>query len=114
MSAHNQALGRSGEQRVARWYQEQGYEVVERNWRCSEGEVDLILTTGHIIVFCEVKTRSSLAFGHPAEAVGPAKQRRLRHLAARWFRENPSRSGQPRFDVAAVLPGSVEVIEGAF
>jgi len=66
-------------------------------------------------VFVEVKTRSSLAFGHPAEAVGVDKQRRLRRLAGLWLEANPgSRSKALRFDVVAVLPDSVSVIENAF
>ena len=65
---------------------------------------------------CEVKTRSSLAYGHPAEAVTAAKQRRIRGLAARWLAEGdpPFRPDAIRFDVAAVLPREVSVIEGAF
>jgi putative endonuclease len=109
-------LGASGEQRVARWYEAAGYEVLARNWRCREGEIDLVCRRGRVLVVCEVKTRSSLAYGHPAEAVTPAKQRRLRTLALRWLAEAEPvpRPGVIRFDVAAVLPGSIDVIEGAF
>jgi putative endonuclease len=94
----------------------QGYSVVERNWRCKEGEIDLICTRGGTLVICEVKTRSSLAFGHPAEAVTPTKQRRLRTLARLWLADQDGavRIAAIRFDVAAVLPGSVDVIEAAF
>jgi putative endonuclease len=109
-------LGAAGEDRAAAWYRAQGYEVVARNWRCREGEIDLICTRGRTLVICEVKTRSSLAFGHPAEAVTPTKQRRLRTLARIWLADHggPVRVAAIRFDVAAVLPGSVDVIESAF
>jgi putative endonuclease len=108
------ALGASGEEAVARWYHQRGYEVVARNWRCAEGELDLILRRGRTIVFCEVKTRTSTAFGVPAEAVTASKQRRLRGLGMRWLRESGVRAAEIRFDVASVLAGTVEVLESAF
>ena len=116
MTAGRQRLGRSGEERAARWYVAQGYAVLARNWRCRDGELDLIVARGSTLVVCEVKARSSLAYGHPAEAVTAAKQRRIRGLAARWLAEGdpPFRPDVIRFDVAAVLPSSVSVIESAF
>jgi putative endonuclease len=92
--------------------------VVERNWRCREGELDLIVRRGTTLVFCEVKTRSGRTFGEPFEAVTLRKQARLRRLAARWLRERgPTLGGRPaelRFDVASILGRQVEVLEGAF
>ncbi|MEZ5182937.1 MAG: YraN family protein [Acidimicrobiales bacterium] len=116
MTRGRQRLGAAGEERAARWYVAHGYEVVARNWRCRDGELDLIVARDRTIVVCEVKTRSSLAYGHPAEAVTPTKQRRIRGLAARWLAEAevPFRPDVVRFDVAAVLPREVSVIEGAF
>jgi len=133
------ALGRFGEDLAAVWYASRGYEVVARNWSCSQGELDLVARRDRLYVFCEVKARTSDVFGLPAEAVGPAKQARIRRLAARWFAEArsrdvpassaPSRSGTnsaarantrrfdggtARFDVVCVLAGQVEVFEGAF
>ena len=70
----NLALGASGEDLAAGWYAAQGYEVVARNWRCREGELDLVVARGRAVVFCEVKTRRGHGFGLPAEAV---KQRRM-------------------------------------
>jgi putative endonuclease len=107
-------LGRTGEDAVVAWYTDHGYELVVRNWRCREGELDLIVRRGRQYVFCEVKTRSSDAFGVPAEAVGRAKQARIRQLAARWLTEGQVRAVGIRFDVASVLAGEVEVLEGAF
>ena len=114
MTQARRALGVSGEDAVAAWYVSHGYEVVERNWRCKTGELDLILRRGRTFVFCEVKTRSSDAFGAPVEAVTRNKQVRLRHLAARWLEDAPMRPIDIRFDVASVLAGEIEVLEGAF
>jgi putative endonuclease len=119
------ALGRAGEDLAAAWYEACGYEVVARNWRCRAGELDIVARRDRLHVFCEVKSRSSAAFGVPAEAVGRAKRARLRRLAALWFAaQTPGRPGAPvpggpvpggpvRFDVACVLGGALEVIEGA-
>ena len=112
------ALGRAGEDAAGRWYEARGYEVLERNWRRREGEVDLIARNGRTVVFCEVKTRTSDAFGTGAESVLPAKQRRIRRLAARWLAELTPASGRAlvdlRFDVVSITAGKVEVFEDAF
>ena len=109
------ALGAAGEAQAARWYRRRGYEVLDRNWRCREGEIDLIVRRGREVVISEVKTRSSAAFGHPAEAVTVAKQQRLRRLAAAWIEARaPFRPASVRFDVVAILAGEIEVIQDAF
>lgn len=108
------ALGAAGESAAADWYAAAGFTVLDRNWRCRDGELDLVLSRPDLVVFCEVKTRSSDAFGVPASAVTPTKQRRIRHLAMRWFDEHEVRSHRFRFDVASVVDGQVEVIESAF
>jgi putative endonuclease len=116
-------LGARGEDAVARWYEQRGYSVADRNWRVREGELDLVLQRGRTVVFCEVKTRRGDAFGTPFEAVTITKQRRLRTLAVRWLSEHRVRAGELRFDVAAVrVRGSVssdempeiDVLEAAF
>ena len=115
MTLQRRALGTSGEQLAAEWYEERGYEILARNWRCPEGELDLIVGNGRELVFCEVKTRTTDAFGVPAEAVTRDKQARVRRLAARWLATaGPRRSRSIRFDVAAVVGGRVEILEGAF
>jgi putative endonuclease len=106
-------LGRHGEDLVARWYVERDYVVLARNWRCDLGEIDLVVARGGALVVCEVKTRSSMRFGHPAEAVGPDKQRRLRRLTACWLEASSMRPAEVRIDVAAVVNNRVEVIENA-
>ena len=116
MADGRRALGAQGEDVAAAWYTKQGYEVVARNWRCREGELDLIVRNGRTYVFCEVKTRTSTAFGAPVEAVTRDKQMRIRRLAARWLQDGaPGPAKDIRFDVASVLgPRDVEVVEGAF
>jgi len=108
-------LGQVGEAAVADWYVANGYEILARNWRCREGEIDLIVVRSRVVVFCEVKSRSSEAFGAPVEAVTRDKQRRIRRLAARWLHGDTAiRPRSIRFDVAGVLRGEVEILEGAF
>ena len=121
MSADDRrALGAAGESAVARWYADAGYRILDRNWRCRDGELDLVAARGSTLVFCEVKTRRSTAFGLPAEAVTAAKQRRLRTLAVRWLAEHGDAHARDlRFDVASVLAARgadpvIDVIEAAF
>jgi putative endonuclease len=114
VTSGRRALGARGEALTARWYEARGYRVVSRNWRCREGEIDLVLAHGRTVVVCEVKTRSSHAFGSPYEAVTPAKQRRLRVLALRWLEAHEVGGVALRFDVAGVIGDEVSVIEAAF
>lgn len=114
MTAARQRRGRAGERLAAEWYAGRGWEIVDRNWRVREGEIDLVVRRGDTLVFCEVKTRSSDRFGSAAAAVTPAKQRRLRTLARLYLTSTGVRSPQLRFDVAAVTGGQVHVIESAF
>jgi putative endonuclease len=110
--------GRLGEGLAARWYEVRGYELLDRNWRCREGELDLVLRRGPLLVFCEVKTRTSDRFGTGSEAVTSTKRRRVRRLAGRWLAERgPGGLGgalDVRFDVASLTGGSLEVTEDAF
>jgi putative endonuclease len=104
MTSQRRAVGAYGERMAEQHLREQGLVVLARNWRCAEGEVDLILRDGDDVVFCEVKTRRGDRYGTPAEAIRPAKVRRLRRLAARWLAETSVRPHEIRFDVVAVLP----------
>ena len=116
--SHNQTFGAWGEDLVAEWYVKRGYDIVERNWRCRQGEIDIIASRDSVLVICEVKTRATADFGSPALAVDANKQQRLRRLAAHWLSENPTTRASVRFDVAAVVGPkedvSLEVIESAF
>jgi putative endonuclease len=112
-------LGHRGEQVVAEWYEGNGYAVVARNWRCAQGEIDLLCTRAETewcttLVVCEVKARSSAAFGHGLEAVTPTKQRRLRRLATAYLRSQDLHYDHIRFDVAAVTGHALQVVESAF
>jgi putative endonuclease len=116
VASARQALGAFGEEQTARWYAARGYRVLDRNWRAGRhGEIDLILGAPGVVVFCEVKSRSSAAFGQPFEAVTPAKQARIRRVATAWLAAHPAGERRDvRFDVASVLHGKVAVIEAAF
>ena len=111
------AVGAYGERVAVRTLEAAGMRVIDRNWRCRRGELDIVALDGRTIVFCEVKTRRSATFGAPAEAVGPAKVRRLRALATAWLAEHPDVRGEIRFDVVCVRPqatgaASVEHLRG--
>ena len=105
-------LGRRGERLAADYLSAEGMRLVASNWRCSLGEVDLILTDGRTMVFVEVKTRSSTRFGHPFEAISATKMARLRRLAVEWCRTEDYR-GEIRVDAVGVIAGagSAPIIE---
>jgi putative endonuclease len=97
------AVGAYGERVAERFLVEAGLVVLERNWRCALGEIDIVARDGDCLVVCEVKTRSSIAYGHPVEAVTRAKAMRLRSLALEWVRTRGVRPREIRVDVVAVL-----------
>ncbi len=107
------ALGRYGEAYAARHLVAQGMTLLDRNWRCRAGEIDLVLRDGRVLVVCEVKTRSSAAFGSPVEAVTDRKAGRLRRLAALWLAEHAVRPDEVRIDLVGVLapPGATPQVE---
>lgn len=96
-------LGRAGEDMAAGHLRRRGFEIVERNFRCAEGELDLVARKGNLLVFCEVKTRRADRWGEPSEAVGWEKQRRIRRLAAHWMRLREPGSVEVRFDVISIV-----------
>jgi putative endonuclease len=96
-------IGQYGERVAARHLTAAGLEIIERNWRCPVGELDLVARDGLVVVFAEVKTRSSEAFGDPAEAVDEVKAARLRRLAGLWLESHGLASAEVRFDVVSVL-----------
>ena len=110
--AAKDALGRRGEEIAARYLASRGLAIVERNWRCPQGEIDVIARDGGELVFVEGKTRSSVAFGHPLESITPVKLARLRRLAAAWCDAHPGGHDTIRIDAIAVIAprvGDVEV-----
>ena len=103
MTHMHRIVGGFGECLAARHLIGQGMILLDRNWRCPTGELDLLLRDGDDLVVCEVKTRRSTTFGLPVEAVVPAKVRRLRRLAGRWLATRRFRPRDIRFDVVSVL-----------
>lgn len=112
------ALGRSGEAAALGVYRQRGFRVIARNWRCPLGELDLVLERDGLLVFCEVKTRSTTAFGGGYEAVTWTKRRKLRQLAEAFLASSDARHRDVRFDVASVSCTrsrvDVEIFEDAF
>lgn len=102
-AAMRQALGAYGEELAARHLSERGLVVLDRNWRCPQGEIDLVLRDGDTLVVCEVKTRSGVGYGTPHEAVTPAKLQRLRVLGARWLADHGLTVREVRIDLVAVV-----------
>jgi putative endonuclease len=96
------ATGGYGEARAARFLVGQGMVVLDRNWRCELGEVDLVLRDGDVLVFCEVKTRATAAFGSPLEAVTATKVARMRKVAARWLSEHAVAVPAVRLDLVGL------------
>jgi putative endonuclease len=97
------AVGRFGEDLAAAHLEAAGLRILDRNWRCAEGEIDIVAADGRALVVCEVKTRSGLGFGDPAEAVDRVKAARLRRLALRWMAAHETGWRELRFDVVTVL-----------
>ncbi len=113
-------LGAWGEELAARHYARNGWEVIDRNWRCNvgatgkRGEIDLIVRKGRQIAIVEVKTRRTTNYGHPLEAVTEAKQRRIRRIANHWRVETGARGPAFRYDVASVVGSRVQIHPGVF
>jgi putative endonuclease len=110
-------LGRQGEQMAADYLTNAGLNILERNWRCSQGEIDIVAADGRALVICEVKTRSDVRFGTPLEAITRRKAWRLRRLAALWLVTQHVMFDEVRIDVVGVLrtgPGqfSIEHVRG--
>ena len=85
-------LGRAGEDRAAEHLTRLGYRILDRNWRCEEGELDIVAQREGVLAFVEVKTRRTLDFGHPFEAIDERKRKRLWRLVHVWVREHPMSS----------------------
>lgn len=103
-SKNNKLTGAFGEEIVTRFLIQRGYEIIEKNWRIREGEIDIIaLAPNGIFTFVEVKTRRSLAFGHPLEAINNEKAHRLQRLALAWLVTHKCSGCEYQIDGAAVL-----------
>jgi putative endonuclease len=111
--AAKDVLGQRGERLAEDFLASAGLVILDRNWRCPQGEIDLVAREGDELVFVEVKTRTTTAFGHPLEAITAVKLARLRRLAAAWCAEHEARARSIRLDAVAVLapPSGNPVIE---
>ena len=96
-------LGQYGENVAVAHLRDAGLTILERNWRCDIGEIDIVARDGDTLVVCEVKTRSGTGFGSPFEAVTPLKAARLRRLAARWILDRQIHPVDVRIDLVGVL-----------
>jgi putative endonuclease len=110
-------LGRQGEQAAVEYLQAAGFRILDRNWRCAEGELDIVAAHRRSLVVCEVKTRSGKRYGDPLEAITRGKQRRLRRLAVSWLVAHGVLFDQVRIDVVGVIRDSsghfsVEHVQG--
>ncbi len=102
MPDERQLLGAKGERAAEKFLRRQRYTIVQRNYRCRSGEVDLIALDRSTVVFIEVKTRTQPGFGTPLEAVGPRKQRQIQRAAQYYLSENRLHDRNARFDVVGV------------
>jgi putative endonuclease len=115
------SVGAAGEELAAAHLREAGYEILEMNYRCPLGEIDIVAQKEGTLVFAEVKSRTSLNFGYPQEGLTPAKCRKLTQLAEYYLKENNQQERKCRFDVVAILLHrktqklkSIEIITDAF
>ncbi|MGH8881999.1 MAG: YraN family protein [Stackebrandtia sp.] len=100
---HHLLLGAHGERLAAAHLRRDGMRVLARNWRNPQGELDIVAADRGVTVFCEVKTRRSLRFGTPMEAIDEAKATQVRRVAAGWWRTRRGRGRSQRFDAVGVI-----------
>ncbi len=111
-------FGKDSEALAAEYLAENGYEILQRNYRTPRGEIDIIAKDGDTIVFVEVKSARTNHFGHPKSAVTLQKQRKIQFAALQWLKASGSSSAKARFDVLAICSEKnntvVELIRNAF
>ena len=119
MTTHRIQLGQMGEKTAVVFLEQQGYHILERNFRNKLGEIDIVAKDGDTICFIEVKTRKTDAFGSPLESVTMSKQRKIIHVALSYLNDQGRCEANVRFDVVSVIMGDeedpqVEIIKNAF
>ena len=102
MATHARQVGVDGETLVASYLEGQGAEIIARNWRIKEGEIDIVARLQGMLLFVEVKSRTSSAYGHPLEAIDRVKAHRLQKLALAWIALHDEWGADYRIDAAAV------------
>jgi putative endonuclease len=95
--------GEDGEQAAADYLQKYGFRILDRHWKCAEGELGIVAVERHSLVVCEVKTCSGTRHGTPLEKISQAKRKRLRQLAIQWLNAHGIRFDQVRIDVIGLL-----------
>jgi len=111
---NNQVYGLKGESLAVKYLKKHGYKIIERNYKCAIGEIDIIAKHKGVLVFVEVKSRNSMLFGRPAEAVDEFKQHKLEQLAAFYININKLYDVFARFDVVEILGDEVNLIQNAW
>ena len=106
--------GQTGEEQAVKFLAQRGYQILARNFSTSQGELDIVAQDKNTLVFVEVKTRASMAFGGPLLAVTPAKQKRLTLTAMQYIKAKCPKFDSIRFDVVCVLPDKIEHVPNAF
>lgn len=107
--------GAAYEELAARWLSDRGYEILDRNFYCRHGEIDLVARDGRYLVFIEVKYRRDTQSGHPLEAVGIYKQKRIARAAVYYCHSHRILDSQAcRFDVISILGNEIEHVKNAF
>lgn len=113
--ARKDDVGRAGERYARGWLENRQWRILDHNWRCSHGEVDIVATRDGDLVFFEVKTRTSTHFGHPVDAISAAKLARMRRVAGAWLSAHPGHRGRIRLDLIGILahagPPVIEHVE---
>lgn len=107
-------LGKKGEDISTKFLKKQGYKIMERNYRCSLGEIDIVAKDKDILCFVEVKTRRTEEYGLPEEAIDAYKQKKLAKVALSYLKQKKIHGQDLRFDVVSVYPDHIELIKDAF
>lgn len=114
MENNRRAVGTWYERKAGEYLEALGYEIIQYNYRCKKGEIDLIARDGEYLVFCEVKYRSDSGKGHPGEAVDLRKQRIISQCAMYYLLENGISDMPCRFDVVGIEGGRITLFQNAF
>lgn len=114
MVSSRRKRGIAGEERAVNFLTGKGYRILERNYRCPQGEIDIIALDGKVLVFVEVRTRRESSYGFPEESITSLKQRRIIRCATWYLHQKKLEMQDCRFDVIAIMGDRIEHISGAF
>lgn len=114
MKKQNLQKGKIGEAKAINYLKKLGYTIIQTNFRCSFGEIDIIAQDQGVLVFLEVKSRKNLAFGYPSEAIGYKKQLNISKAAITYIKQNNLFNTPMRFDVVEILGDDIKLIKDAF